>query len=80
MRVKAIHLKPEDLVEAEVPPMHFCGGATPTYAVRREPLLAASPGTTRLTPSEIESLRQETKRASAWAKQQLANQAHDNDC
>lgn len=35
---------------------------------------ATSPGTTRLSPSEIESLRRETKCASAWAKEQLAKQ------
>lgn len=34
-----------------------------------------SAGNTRLSPSEIESLRQEAKRASAWMKAELARQA-----
>lgn len=32
-RMQKIHLKPEDLVGAGVPPMHFCWGAKPTNSV-----------------------------------------------
>ena len=31
-------LNPDDLVSADVPPMHFCGGATPTYRATRTAL------------------------------------------
>lgn len=37
--MQTVHLKPEDLVKADVPPMHFCGGATPTYNANRASLV-----------------------------------------
>lgn len=37
--MQTVHLKPEDLVKADVPPMHFCGGVKPTYNVTRASLV-----------------------------------------
>lgn len=78
-------LQPESLAPADPLGPQFVGSYSPSppYPVTPQPLLARTlsstqpplpPSTTRLSPSEIESLRQETKRASAWMRKQLAKQ------
>jgi hypothetical protein len=78
-------LQPESLapVDPLAPEYARTYSPGPRYPVIPQPLLATTvsssqpalpPSTTRLSQSEIESLRQMAKPASAWSKRQLTKQ------